>query len=239
MNELALFAGAGGGILGSVLLGHRVVCAVEWDTYCQEVLLRRQEEGHLPAFPIWDDVRTFDGQPWRGAVDLVSGGFPCQPFSVAGQRAAEDDPRNMWPDTIRIIREVGPRFAFLENVPGLLSTPYWGTILGDLAEAGFDAEWCVVGTKQLGGPSAKERVWCLAAQRDVPGGPVLPERQAATRPRRATHPDAGYRWKAEPEIRRVDDGTARWVVQRNRAIGNIQVPIVAARAFQMLMERIC
>ena len=100
MNVLELFAGAGGGILGSLLLGHRTVCAVEIDPYCREILMRRQEEGHLPPFPIWDDARTFDGLPWRGVVDIVAGGFPCQPFSSAGKGLAAHDPRNMWPDTI-------------------------------------------------------------------------------------------------------------------------------------------
>lgn len=84
MNELALFAGAGGGILGGHLLGWRTVCAVEWGKYPASVLLARQNDGILPAFPIWDDVQTFDGRPWRGIVDVVSGGFPCQDISAAG-----------------------------------------------------------------------------------------------------------------------------------------------------------
>ena len=84
MNELALFAGAGGGILGGHLLGWRTVCAVEWEQYPASVLCARQNDKILPPFPIWDDVQTFDGKPWRGIVDVVSGGFPCQDISVAG-----------------------------------------------------------------------------------------------------------------------------------------------------------
>lgn len=84
MNELALFAGAGGGILGGHLLGWRTVCAVEWEPYAAGVLVARQNDGILPAFPVWDDVQTFDGIPWRGLVDVVSGGFPCQDISAAG-----------------------------------------------------------------------------------------------------------------------------------------------------------
>jgi len=90
VNELALFAGAGGGILGGKLLGWRTVCAVELDGYARRVLLARQDDGCLPPFPIWDDVRTFDGKPWRGLVDVVSGGFPCQDISVAGGGAGLD-----------------------------------------------------------------------------------------------------------------------------------------------------
>jgi len=84
MNELALFAGAGGGILGGKLLGWRTVCAVEWEPYPASVLCARQNDGILAPFPIWDDVQTFDGHPWRGIVDVVSGGFPCQDISAAG-----------------------------------------------------------------------------------------------------------------------------------------------------------
>ena len=84
LNELALFAGAGGGILGGKLLGWRTVCAVEWGQYPASVLCARQNDGLLPPFPIWDDVQTFDGKPWRGIVDVVSGGFPCQDISAAG-----------------------------------------------------------------------------------------------------------------------------------------------------------
>lgn len=163
MNVLELFAGAGGGILGSRLLGHQTVCAVELDPYCREILLRRQEEGHLEPFPIWDDVRTFDGRPWSRTVDIVAGGFPCQPWSVAGKQRGEADSRNLWPDTIRVIREVGPRFTFLENVPGLACKSYfWEQILPDLAEAGFNARWEIVSAAEVGAPHLRKRLWIIA-----------------------------------------------------------------------------
>jgi DNA (cytosine-5)-methyltransferase 1 len=92
VNELALFAGAGGGILGGKLLGWRTVCAVEREPYAASVLVARQNDGFLPPFPIWDDVCTFDGRPWRGRVDVVSGGFPCQDISAAGKERALTEP---------------------------------------------------------------------------------------------------------------------------------------------------
>ena len=94
MNELALFAGAGGGILGGKLLGWRTVCAVEWEPYPASVLCARQNDGILPPFPIWDDVRTFDGKPWRGIVQVVSGGFPCQDISAV--KPLETDKFQLW-----------------------------------------------------------------------------------------------------------------------------------------------
>ncbi len=172
MNELALFAGAGGGILGGHLLGWRTVCAVEYEPYCAAVLIQRQNDGILQPFPIWDDVRTFDGSEWRGVVDVVSAGFPCQPFSTAGKRQGTADDRNLWPDTIRIIRQIRPQFALLENVPGLLSIrdadgrPYFGRILGDLAEAGFDARWGVYSAAGVGAPHLRKRIWIVAHAHD-------------------------------------------------------------------------
>lgn len=121
MRELALCAGAGGSLLASRILGWRTVCAVEFEPYRRDVVIARQRDGWLDPFPVWDDLRTFDGKPWCGRVDVVSGGFPCQPFSVAGKQCAGDDSRNLWPDVARVLREIRPRYAFLENVPGLLA----------------------------------------------------------------------------------------------------------------------
>ena len=162
MRELALFAGAGGGILGGVLLGWRTVCAVELNTYCARRLMQRQNEGHLPPFPIWDDVCTFDGRPWRGRVDVVSGGFPCQDISVAGKGAGITGERSgLWGQMARIIREVQPRYAFVENSPAL-TVRGLGTVLGDLAEMGMDARWGVLGAIHVGAPHRRERIWIMA-----------------------------------------------------------------------------
>ena len=162
MNELALFAGAGGGILGGLLLGWRTICAVEIDPYCRSVLLARQRDGMLEPFPIWDDVRTFDGRPWSGLVDVISGGFPCQDISAAGKGAGIDGERSgLWREFARIIGEVRPRFAFVENSPNLTCRGL-GRVLGDLAEMGFDARWCVLGADDAGAPHERKRIWIAA-----------------------------------------------------------------------------
>jgi DNA (cytosine-5)-methyltransferase 1 len=174
MHELALFAGAGGGILGGHLLGWRTVCAVEWDAYAASVLVARQNDGCLPPFPIWDDVQSFDGRPWRGIVNLVSGGFPCQDISAAGKGAGIEGERSgMWKHMARIIGEVLPQFVFVENSPMLVGRGL-GTVLADLAEMGYDAEWGIVGARHAGAPHRRDRIWIVANARGgrcgEPGG---------------------------------------------------------------------
>ena len=161
LRELALFAGAGGGILGGKLLGWRTVCAVEIEDYPRRVLLQRQNDGILQAFPIWDDVTTFDGKPWRGIVDVVSGGFPCQDISTAGKGAGIDGERSgLWKEFARIIREVRPQYAFVENSPALTIRGI-SVVLGDLAEMGFDAKWGIVSALTAGAPHLRKRIWIV------------------------------------------------------------------------------
>jgi len=162
VNELHLFAGAGGGILGGMLLGHTCVCAVEIEPYPRAVLLQRQRDGILPRFPIWDDVCTFDGKPWRGSVDIVCGGFPCQDISAAGKGAGIDGSRSgLWSEMARIIGEVQPRYALVENSP-MLTLRGLGRVLGDLAEMGYDARWGVLGHDNCGGDHSRKRIWIVA-----------------------------------------------------------------------------
>ncbi len=165
MNELALFAGAGGGILGGKLLGWRTVCAVEWEPYPASVLCARQNDGLLPPFPIWDDIQTFDGNPWRGIVDVVSGGFPCQDISIAGKGDGLDGERSgMWTHMARVVGEVRPRFVFVENSP-MLVTRGLERVLGDFAQMGYDCKWTVMGAADIGAPHQRDRIWIVAHSR--------------------------------------------------------------------------
>lgn len=163
MRELALFAGAGGGILGGVLLGWRTVCAVEINAYCARRLMQRQNEGHLPPFPIWDDVCSFDGRPWRGVVDVVSGGFPCQDISAANSNGAgiDGEKSGLWREFARIVREVRPKYVLVENSPNL-TTRGLGRVLGDLAEVGADGRWGVLSAEAFGAWHLRERLWLVA-----------------------------------------------------------------------------
>ena len=268
MNELALFAGAGG-ILGGHLLGWTTVCAVELERYPREVLLQRQRDGVLPVFPIWDDVCTFDGRPWRGLVDVVSGGFPCQDISCAGRGAGIDGARSgLWAEMHRVICEVRPRFAFMENSP-MLTSRGLGRVLGDLAAIGYDAAWTVLGADDVGAPHVRKRIWILAhdTNADLPRSgrreslegtpeshqilsdsyfsqcervdsmPLQPQQKNTRlgdigRVGKTRHP-----WQTEPDVGRVADGVAARV-DRLKAIGNGQVPLVAATAFRILKQEL-
>ena len=277
LRELALFAGAGGGILGGHLLGWRTVCAVEWEPYPACVLAARQNDGILPTFPIWDDVQTFDGKPWRGIVDVVSGGFPCQDISSAGKGAGIEGSRSsMWKHMARIIGEVRPHYAFVENSPLLVGRGA-AMVIGDLAEMGYDSQWCVVSASDCGAPHQRDRFWLVAypdlsqckrgsipsrvyeeypdpSSRSCNGdasqklADTTNERQpgsgqswfgsdpAEAREGETDHAFAervGHIWGIESPVGRVADGVAARV-DRLKAIGNGQVPIVAATAWRIL-----
>ncbi len=167
MKELSLFSGSGGGLLGTHhLLGWNTIGYVEYDDYCQKVIAQRIKDGLLDQAPIFGDIKTFisDGyaEGYKGMVDIITAGFPCQPFSVAGKRRGAEDERNMWPATRDTIRIVRPRYALLENVPGLLATGYCTEVFGNLAEIGYDARWTVLGAKDVGAPHKRERLWIVA-----------------------------------------------------------------------------
>ncbi len=166
MKELSLFSGAGGGLLGTKLLGFKHIGYVEFNNYCQRIIRQRILDGILDEAPIFSDIRAFISEgyadSYKGMVDVITAGFPCQPFSVAGKQAGADDPRNMWPSTIATICTVRPKYAFLENVPGLISSGYFPAILRDLAESGYDVRWCCLSAARIGANHKRERLWMLA-----------------------------------------------------------------------------
>lgn len=164
MNELSLFTGCGGGLLGSHLLGWRTVCAVEQDDFRCARIVDRQNEGFLSPFPIYcGDITGFDARPWRGCADVVSGGFPCQDISGANPKAEgiTGARSGLWKEMLRVVREVGPRFVFVENSP-MLTGRGLGVVLGDLAALGYDARWGVLGADDLGGFHRRERLFIVA-----------------------------------------------------------------------------
>ena len=168
MRELSLFSGIGCGVLGTKTLGWRTIGYVEFNEYCQQVLAQRIKDGILDRAPIFGDINSFIesgcADQYRGFIDVLSAGFPCQPFSVAGRERAGRDDRNQWTTTLDTIRRTQPRYCLLENVPGLLSRKhrYFEKILKDLSESGYDAKWKVISASELGAPHKRDRLWIRA-----------------------------------------------------------------------------
>lgn len=242
MRELHLFAGCGGGILGGILLGHTCVCAVEIEHYCRQVLFQRQRDGILPRFPIWDDIRNFDGKPWLGRVDVVCGGFPCQDISVAGSGVGIEGSRSgLWKHMARVVCEVRPRYVLVENSPALTIRGL-GTVLRDLAEMGYDARWGVLGVGDAGGLHQRNRIWIIASADD------WKERSQRFKPK-AIQRQLGFSWCQD--VRRIEDlrnrpdihqsGLCRNYnefpsgVDRVAAIGNAQNAAVVKLAWETLI----
>lgn len=198
--------------------------------------MARQNDGCLDPFPIWDDVRTFDGRAWEGCVDVVTAGWPCTDISVAGRGAGiEGEQSGLWTEVARILAEVRPRACLLENSPAL-TTRGLGTVLGDLATLGFATEHGVLGAHHAGAPHRRDRMWIVGvadADRAQREGRRLP---IGTREEHADACSSGW-WATEPNVGRVADGVAARV-DRLKCIGNGQVPAVAALAWQTLVARL-
>ncbi len=256
MNELALFAGIGGGILGTSIIGHKCVCAVENEPHAQGVLLARQNDKTLEPFPIWDDVTTFDGTKWRGIVDCVSGGFPCQDISIAGKGKGLGGERSgLWRHMARIIGEVKPTVVFIENSPQL-SKLGLDKVLFDLAEMGFNAEWGIFGADSVGANHLRQRMWIIGINSDKID--AIRENESCGRgayknftewsPAKVKQEwfgrefeldavplvDGGY---AYSEAVRILDGIPDRM-DRTARLGNAQVPSVAALAYLTLWNRL-
>ena len=292
MRELSLFTGCGGGLLGThCLLGWQTVGYVEIDDYCQRLIKQRIKDGVFDEAPIFSDVRAFIGEGYadryKGMVDVITAGFPCQPFSTAGKRKGEDDERNMWGYTLECICRIRPRWLLLENVTGLLTHEYIRRIFSDLAELRYDCRWDCISAENCGAIHVRKRLWIVAKSTGngqcSSGLRQLPKRDDKTSTRkkdaaetcrhstlaqvckssdttsvrcneveqyvrRRAHRQrticenrefceqlrgAASWWETEPDMGRLADGVPDRV-DRLKAIGNAQVPIVAATAWKIL-----
>ena len=249
LYTLHLFAGAGGGILGDLLLRHTPIGAVEIEAYPRKVLLQRQLDGILPRFPIWDDVCTFrkdnpDCQDYinrlitiRGKL-CICGGFPCQDVSCAGKGAGIEGERSgLWKEYARIISEIRPAYAFVENSPMLVSRGL-GRVLADLAAMGYDARWGVFSAADAGARHLRERIWVLASHamhkrlegcvRRAEFGLQQMDKLASLHSFPQNENDL-----PTPVLLGSGHGMANYV-DRIRAIGNGQVPACVAMAWKIL-----
>ena len=167
---LHLFAGSGGGVLGSILLGEEIVGAVEFEKYPRETLLARQRDGILPEFPIWDDVTTFrlDNPETEEYIRFligirenltIAGGFPCQDISIAGKgKGIEGERSGLWGEMCRIIAEIRPRHILLENSPMLIVRGF-ERVITDLAKIRYCLAWSIMGAADIGANHQRDRFW--------------------------------------------------------------------------------
>lgn len=241
MNVLSLFAGIGGLELGLERAGMTVVGQVELSPFARSVLAT-----HWPEVPRHDDVRT--AVPWwqsrpRPVVDVVAGGFPCQPFSTAGRRRGTADERWGWPWMADVIAGLRPRVVVVENVAALLrDVEAFGWVLADLAALGFDADWSVLPACAVGAPHTRERLFLVAHTHRLDGRPRVGTGPGAEVP--AGHGGPGP-WgdpvdgllAAERGSRRVVDGVPdRLEPARVRALGNAVVPAVAEHVGRLAVD---
>ncbi|WP_281955498.1 DNA cytosine methyltransferase [Pseudophaeobacter arcticus] len=160
---ISLCAGVGGLDLGLHLAepGYRTVCYVERNSFAAATLVARMADTSLASAPIWDDLKSFDGKPWRGRVHIISAGYPCQPFTLSGVRKGEDDPRHLWPDVARIVDEVRPEWCFFENVVGHLTLGLQD-VVRDLQSVGYSVAARVQSAAEVGGSHIRQRLFILA-----------------------------------------------------------------------------
>ena len=238
LNGLDLFSGIGG-ISLALAPWVRTVCYVEIDRYCQAVLKTRFAAGDLEAAPIWDDVTTFDPKPWAGAVDIISGGFPCQDISLAGNGAGLEGERSgLFFEIIRIASVIRPSFLFLENVPAVL-TRGGGTVISEIASLGYDTRWGILSAFDVGAPHLRERWWCIAANTEEVNACVKSDQGSMV----SQFSGNGRVWdstgtpqrEVKPSVCRAgNDIPSR--MDRIEGLGNSVVPLCAREAFERLMD---
>lgn len=168
-NGIALCAGVGGLELGLHIAepGYRTVCYVEREAFVAATIVARMADAALDHAPLWDDVTTFDGRPWRGKVHILTGGYPCQPFSFSGRRLGENDPRHLWPHIRRIIGELDPEWCFFENVEGHMSLGA-DTVIRELQGLGFSVKAGLFSAAEVGASHQRRRLFIVAHADKVP-----------------------------------------------------------------------
>lgn len=180
MKHASLFTGIGGFDLAAKWMGWENVFQVELDMFCHKVL-----QYHFPDAKRYTDIRGFEGARYRGTIDIISGGFPCQPFSVAGKRLGSDDARHLWPAMFKVIRDVQPRWVVGENVRGLVNWSrglVFEQVCADLETAGYQVQPFLLPACGINAPHKRERIWIVANTAGIRCESNLSEWQRVQRP---------------------------------------------------------
>ncbi len=243
-NVISFCTGYGGLERGLSLAGidHRVVACVEIEAYVIANLVQKMESNQMAPAPIWTNVKTFPGKGFRGKVDILTGGYPCQPFSLSGKGLAQEDPRHLWPYLLEHIRAIKPVRCLWENVYGHVHRGL-EEVLSDMEAEGYQTEFGIFSAAEVGSVHERKRVFIMAHSNDshsegswIPSG--MDEEQPFDNSSNATAGGVTSQfWEDEPRISRMDDGTPDWV-DRVRMLGNGVVPQTACRAWQVLSKRL-
>ena len=246
ITHISLCAGYGGIDIGlkRCLPTLRTILVSEIEAYAVANLVAKMEAGQLDPAPIWTDLKTFPAHLFRGAVDIITSGYPCQPFSSAGKRKGADDSRHLWLFTRDHINAIRPDRCFFENVEGHISLGL-STVISDLEEDGYSATWGIFSAREVGAPHQRKRVYILAdtssarSQTWLSGQEHREERDTGKPNNSCNKQDGGKgcsQWSVEPRVGRVVDGCADRV-DRIRLLGNGIVPQTAAKAWKILGDR--
>ena len=247
---IAFCAGYGGIERGLDLAGfeHRVIAYVEIEAFAVANLVNKMERGLLPPAPIYTDIKTFPAHLFRDRVDIITGGYPCQPFSAAGRRKGTDDPRHLWPHIRRHIESIRPVRCFFENVEGHISLGL-REVISDLEEDGYRSTWGIFSAREVGAPHQRKRVYIMANLANTICSRSETGISGSERPNQEGNAgitdncdseqggwQIGMHWPPEPRVGRVVDGCANRV-DRIRLLGNAVVPKTAAKAWITLSNR--
>jgi DNA (cytosine-5)-methyltransferase 1 len=248
-------------------LEHRVIAYVEIEAYAIANLVAKMETGKLPPCPIYTDIKTFPSHIFRGKADIITGGYPCQPFSLSGSRKGEDDERHIWKHIRRHTQAIRPAKCFFENVQGHISLGL-NTVISDLEEDGYRTAWGIFSANEVGAPHERKRVFILSDSNSIglqehghkQSNDAIESSQVGNA--NSAHGERGripggvdkehpithsastslgeqttQQWESEPRLGRVANGCANRV-DRLRLLGNGVVPHTAAKAWKTLNERI-
>ncbi len=240
MKQMELFAGIGGFGLAGEWAGIESAVQVEWNPFCQKVLAK-----NFPNAQRYGDITKFDGTPFRGAIDIISGGFPCQPYSTAGKRLGKEDERHLWPEMLRVIREVAPRWVVGENVRGIVSWNggvVFDEVQSDMEAAGYEVQAFILPACAVDAPHRRDRVWFVANSIQGRAQKSLSEPRKAVGlqskpPNQFSRCTAfnGVLKKPNTGATRNGDGVPNWV-DRIGALGNAIVPQIAFQIFKAIIE---
>lgn len=231
MNHGSLFSGIGGFDLASEWMGWKNIFQVEIDEFCSKILAK-----HFPDTQRFTDIKKFDGTIFKGRIDVLSGGFPCQPFSQAGKRKGKDDDRFLWHEMLRAIREIQPAWVVAENVSGLLTLQngmVFQQVCSEMEEAGYEVQPFIIPACAVDAPHRRDRIWIIAHSKSSPR--IYENKNERQNTQAIQEKRFNGNPKSEPSLLGGTDGIPDWM-DRIKSLGNAIVPQVAYEIFKAIEQ---